>query len=488
MKEKTLHFIRKGLAIRLDDVPADAMLLPVIRHHLGACGTKEGCGEGDCGACTVVIAEPEGEAGVRFRAINSCIRPAHAINGLALFTVEDLETPDGTLHPVQQAMVDTHGAQCGFCTPGFIMSLFGMYQRHVALGKSIDRRTAEVELAGNLCRCTGYRPIVDAACRLSEYSPAWLDARALRARMDELATRIGPQTAPDEKYLLPTNLDQALAWRQAYPDAQVLAGATDVGIWINKLHQEPQRILDVSRVRELRQLEETPTSLLIGASVPLSDAFEALVTIAPSLANFLDRFAGLPIRESATLGGNIANGSPIGDSMPLLIALNAEIHLQGPDGARSSPIERFYRGYRKPDLRPGEIITGVLVPKPQPGALLKAYKVSKRFDDDISAVCLTVMLNISEGRVHAVRIGAGGVAPTPMRAHLTEAALTGQDWTAQAASRAARTLQTEFSPISDLRASEAYRRQVLDGLMQRLWLESQGVACTVGKPPKMRPS
>jgi xanthine dehydrogenase small subunit len=301
--------------------------------------------------------------------------------------------------------------------------------------------------------------------------------------MDELATRIGPQTAPDEKYLLPTNLDQALAWRQAYPDAQVLAGATDVGIWINKLHQEPQRILDVSRVRELRQLEETPTSLLIGASVPLSDAFEALVTIAPSLADFLDRFAGLPIRESATLGGNIANGSPIGDSMPLLIALNAEIHLQGPDGARSSPIERFYRGYRKPDLRPG-----VLVPKPQPGALLKAYKVSKRFDDDISAVCLTVMLNISEGRVHAVRIGAGGVAPTPMRAHLTEAALTGQDWTAQAASRAARTLQTEFSPISDLRASEAYRRQVLDGLMQRLWLESQGVACTVGKPPKMRPS
>lgn len=482
MTWKTLRFIRNGQRVTLDGIPADAMLLPVIREHLGACGTKEGCAEGDCGACTVVVAEADEGNGLRFRAINSCIRPAHAISGMALFTVEDLEAADGTLHPVQQAMIDCHGSQCGFCTPGFIMSLFGMYQRHTALGHPISRRTAEVELAGNLCRCTGYRPIVDAACRLGEYPLRPLDTAALRREIDLLASEPDTRASDTSSYLLPDTLDQALAWRTSRPDALVLAGATDVGIWINKLHHQSSSILDLSRVRELRTIRADDEALMIGASVPLADAFTAIVNLVPSLASFLERFAGLPIRESATLGGNIANGSPIGDSMPLLIAMNAEVHLQGIDGQRASSLESFYLGYRKPDIRAGEIITSIRIPRPSPDSMIKAYKVSKRFDDDISAVCLALAMRVSEGHIRDVRIGAGGVAATPVRAVATEAVLDGKPWNQTSLSEAADVLASEFSPISDMRASAGYRRKVLQGLLTRLWLESQGVACTVAKP------
>lgn len=470
MEIQTIRVVRRGELITLGNVPPDRTLLQVLREDLGDCGTKEGCGEGDCGACTVVVAEPEG-AGLRFRAINSCIRLAHSVDGLALWTVEDLAAADGTLHPAQEAMVQCHGSQCGFCTPGFVMSLFGMYQNHVCAGRSVTRELAQAELSGNLCRCTGYRPILDAAQRMAGLPAVRVDQASLAATLRGLA----PRNPGAGGYLQPTTLRDLLALRRDHPGAQLVAGCTDVGLWVTKQHQRYAQVLDVTRVAELRRLQEADGVLSIGAATPLADAFAALLAARPALATFAQRFAGLPVRNSGTLGGNVANGSPIGDSMPLLIALGTRIVLASTRGERTLALEDFYTGYRQTVLAPDEVVARLLVPLPAPGEFLRAYKVSKRYDDDISAVCLAIRLHREGDRVTGVRIGAGGVAATPARARQAETALEGQAWTEAAAQAACDALRAQFQPISDMRASAAYRREVLGNLMRRFWLESQGV-------------
>ncbi len=470
MQTQTIRFIRRGELITLGNVPPDRTLLEVLREDLGACGTKEGCGEGDCGACTVVIGEPEG-AGLRFRAINSCIRLAHSVDGLALWTVEDLSEPDGTLHPAQEAMVQCHGSQCGFCTPGFVMSLFGMYQNHVRTGRTITRELAQADLSGNLCRCTGYRPILDAAQRMAQLPPARIDEAGLAAKLAALGPASG---APG--YRMPTTLSELLALLRDHPGAQLVAGCTDAGLWVTKQRRRFEQVLDVTRVRELRRIEPADGHLSVGAAVPLADAFDALVAQRPALGAFAERFAGLPVRNSGTLGGNVANGSPIGDSMPLLIALGAQIVLASVRGERTLALEDFYTGYRQTVLAADEVVARLLVPQPAPGEFLRAYKVSKRYDDDISAVCLAIRMHTHEGRATGVRIGAGGVAATPARARQAEAVLEGQAWTEGACEAAAQALRAQFQPITDMRASAAYRREVLGNLMRRYWLESQGTA------------
>ena len=472
MESRTLRFIRRGQVVTLGNVPPARTLLEVLREDLGATGTKEGCGEGDCGACTVVTAEPAADGrGLRWRAINSCIRLAHSIDGLALWTVEDLAAADGRLHPAQEAMVQCHGSQCGFCTPGFVMSLFGMYQNHVCQGRPITREMAQADLSGNLCRCTGYRPILDAAQAMAGLPRAAIDEAAILRQLQSIAP--GPVDA-QAGYLSPTTLTDLLALRQRHPGAQVVAGCTDVGLWVTKQHRQLDHVLDVTRVRELRQVSRREGILEIGAAVPLADAFEAITATRPGLGAFAARFAGLPVRNSGTLGGNVANGSPIGDSMPLLIALGAQVVLASVRGQRQMPLEDFYTGYRQTALAPDEVVTGLQVPEPRAGELLAAYKISKRYDDDISAICLVIALHLQDGRVVDARIGAGGVAPTPARARLAEAALRGQAWSEDTAQAAARALREQFQPISDLRAGAQYRREVLGNLMQRFWLESQG--------------
>jgi len=500
MEGSTIRFIRRGELVALSNVPPARTLLELLREDLGAAGTKEGCGEGDCGACTVVLAELDATGAaprIRWRAVNSCIRLAHSIDGMALWTVEDLAGPDGSLHPAQDAMVRSHGSQCGFCTPGFVMSLFGMYQNQVARGRPITRELAQEALSGNLCRCTGYRPILDAAqamARLPVVPVVPVDEAALVAQLQGLAPAAAPASAP---YLAPARLDALLAARAAHPHAQLVAGCTDVGLWVTKMHREFPQVLDLTRVAELRRIETKVDRLVIGAAVPLADAFEALVAEWPALETFANRFAGLPVRNSGTLGGNIANASPIGDSMPLLIALNAIIVLASVRGERELPLEDFYTGYRQTVLAPDEVLAWIEVPvagRPHPnppaageGAIagpgqgrrhfLRAYKISRRYDDDISAVCLAVSLSLDDqGRVAAISIGAGGVAATPARARRAEDALRGQPWTEAAAQQAGAALREEFQPISDMRASAAYRRQVLGNLMRRFWLESQGEA------------
>jgi xanthine dehydrogenase small subunit len=470
MDTQTIRFIRRGELVSLGNVPPERTLLEVLREDLGATGTKEGCGEGDCGACTVVLAEADGDA-LRWRAVNSCIRLAHSVDGLAVFTVEDIVAPDGTLHPAQEAMVRCHGSQCGFCTPGFVMSLFGMYQNHVCRGREVTRALAQEELSGNLCRCTGYRPILDAAQQMARLPAARVDDAALLARLRAL----GPSPTPEGgRYLAPDSLDALLAARAAHPEAQLVAGCTDVGLWVTKQHRRFDQVLDVTRARELRRIESYDQHLAIGAAVSLADAFAALVALWPQLKTFGDRFAGLPVRNAGTLGGNVANGSPIGDSMPLLIALGAQLVLLRQGGHRHLPLEAFYTGYRKNVLGPGEIVGWILVPRPRPVDFLRVYKISKRFDDDISAVCLALRLEMADGVVAHASIGAGGVAAAPVRAQRTEAFLDGKPWTQQTVHEAIEVLRAEFQPISDMRASAAYRSEVLGNLLQRFWLESQG--------------
>ena len=499
---RTLHFILRGQPMALANVAPERTLLQVLREDLGHTATKEGCGEGDCGACTVVIGEAQGEH-IRYCAINSCIRLAHSIDGMALWTAQDLaqdpllgpvtaataafQPPraDGapgagsaaSLHPAQEAMVQCHGSQCGFCTPGFVMGLFAMYQNRLAQGEPITRAMAVQDLSGNLCRCTGYRPILDAAQRMGQL-PRWqVNEPLLLQKLKHLALeRQGLE--PDSTYILPHTQAQLVAARAAHPQAQIVAGVTDVGLWVTQRQQQFAQVLDVTRVAELRQITHAIDHIAIGAAATLTDAFAALVQQWPQLHTFTTRFAGLPVRNSATLGGNVANGSPIGDTMPLLIALRAQVVLASQRGERSLALEDFYTGYRQNVLASDEVLVRITVPRPVPGPneWLRAYKISKRFDDDISTVCLVLNLAIADGRVQRARIGAGGVAATPVRARATEAALIGQDWNPTTVQRAAQVLQSEFTPLSDMRASAAYRSALLANLLQRFWLESQGTA------------
>jgi len=476
---QTLRFLRRGQAVSVDGVPPTRTLLEVLRDDLHLTATKEGCGEGDCGACTVVLGEVV-NGKLEYKAINSCIRLAHSVDGMAVFTAEDIVSPSGELHPAQEAMVRCHGSQCGFCTPGFVMSLFGMYQNTNG-GQGVTRERAQVDLSGNLCRCTGYRPILDAAQQMGAL-PLPPGCAVDESATVEALKALKPSGAADGAYLKPRSLDALLKARSNRPGAQLVAGCTDVGLWITKQHRRFDRIIDVTGARELRRIETYPHHIAIGAAVSLSEAFGALVAERPQLKTFGQRFAGLPVRNSGTLGGNVANGSPIGDSMPLLIALGASVVLMrwkktktgGEIAHRELRLEDLYTGYRTHVMRPDELLCWIKVPRPTAGERSTVYKISKRFDDDISAVCLALNLHIDQGVVRSASIGAGGVAATPVRARQTEAALLGQPWNEDTVMNAMDTLRQEFQPISDMRASAAYRQTVLGNLLRRFWLESQG--------------
>ena len=508
---KNIQFLKRGEVVCLSNVPPSRTLLEVLREDLDCTGTKEGCGEGDCGACTVVLGEAV-DGALSLKAVNSCIRLAHSIDGMALWTIEDIASettacnphtlqagaaelalPDcrrsgplggqgahavndrgGHLHPAQQAMVQCHGSQCGFCTPGFVMSMFALYENQVCKGKTIDRTLAQEALSGNLCRCTGYRPILEATQKMADLPRAAIDQADVLQKLEQLATEsIASQT--NSAYQMPRDLAALLAAKAAFPNAQIVAGTTDVGLWVTKQHLQFDRIIDVTRVNELRRIEQHPGYIAIGAAVTLTDAFAALVAGRPQLHTFTARFAGLSVRNSGTLGGNVAGGSPIGDSMPLLIALRASVVLMSVRGSREFAVEDFYTGYKKNQLAPDEVLAWIKVPTAVAGERVEIYKISKRYDDDISAVCLAINLQIADGVVTSASMGAGGVAATPVRAVKTQAALAHQSWSKATVDHAMDVLRAEFSPISDMRASAAYRVQVLGNLLLRFWLESQGV-------------
>jgi len=489
-ENSAIRYVLDGEVRSVAGKAATRTVLQHLREDLGRTGTKEGCAEGDCGACTVVVAENH-HGRLRCRAINACIRFLPTLDGKALFTVESLKRADGALHPVQQAMADGHGSQCGFCTPGFVMSLFALYKTQTAPG----RAQIDDALAGNLCRCTGYRPIVDAAgamyalgAELPDADADWLRAscgrdtaaarEAERGLLEQIAS-IRRDTGFEyahggARFRAPRSVDELARLRLEHPRARMLAGGTDAGLWVTKQQRDLGDILYVGEVDELKSVRTTATHLEIGAAVSLAGAFPAMLAHYPGMDEVARRFASPPIRNAGTLAGNIANGSPIGDSMPCLIALGAALVLRRGGATRELPLEDFYLDYRKTALAEGEFVERVRLPLPVPGRQFRAYKISKRFDQDISAVLAAFCIESDGKRISSARIAFGGMAAVPKRATACERALTGKEWTLAAVEAGRAALAAEFSPITDMRASADYRRLVAGNLLQRFFLETTG--------------
>ncbi|WOB09567.1 xanthine dehydrogenase small subunit [Piscinibacter gummiphilus] len=483
MNPQPIRFYHRGAVVEVNGPHPTRSVLEWLREDARCTGTKEGCNEGDCGACTVVVGElAESGDGFSLKTVNACLQFLPTLDGKALFTVEDLKGPEG-LHPTQQAMVECHGSQCGFCTPGFVMSLWSCYERHRSAATRPTRQELADELSGNLCRCTGYRPILDAGQRMFELPPRTLDTapvvKVLQGlqRADGLHyTAFNRQMGGGERvdhFRAPRTLDALAGLREYHPDATLLAGATDIGLWVNKQFRPLGDILYLGEVKELQRIEDVNGELVIGAGVPLEAAWQALAQRVPTLTEVWLRFASPPIRHAGTMGGNVANGSPIGDSAPVLMALDAQLVLRKGTRVRRVALADFYVDYMKNQLHAGELVQAIAVPLPALQRQLRAYKISKRFDSDISAICAGLAIELNGDRVHAVRIALGGMAATVKRAAAAEAALTGQPWTQASVQSAQAALAQDFKPLTDLRASAAYRLQVAQNLLQRFWLETR---------------
>jgi xanthine dehydrogenase small subunit len=506
MNTRPIRFVHRGTVVEVDDVAPTTSVLAWLREHARCTGTKEGCNEGDCGACTVVVAELAERAqavgtpsarstvvgGLSLRTVNACIQFLPTLDGKALLTVEDLEriaggpVPAGhapRLHPVQQAMVDCHGSQCGFCTPGFVMSLAATYERHCERGTTPTRQQLADDLSGNLCRCTGYRPILDAGQRMFELPRVRLDTAPIVAalktlRADPPLSYVAPNPATGrvDRLHAPRSIHDLAARYAANPQARLLAGSTDIGLWVNKQLRDLPELIYVGEVDDLKRIDERDGVLTIGAAAPLEDAWSALCARIAALTDVWLRFASPPIRHAGTMGGNVANGSPIGDSAPVLIALDASVVLRRGATRRTLPLEDLYVGYMSNRLEPGEFVETLLVPLPEAATAVRAYKLSKRFDCDISAVCAGLAVTLDGGTVRDARFAFGGMAAIVKRAAAAEAAVRGQPWSEATVRAAMDALARDFTPLTDMRGSAGYRLRSARNLLMRLWFETRADA------------
>ena len=469
-----IRFLRGGREVRLGNFNPMLTLLDYLRLEERALGTKEGCAEGDCGACTVVLRKRVGGETV-YQPVNACILLAGQADGADVIAVDDLA--DGALHPVQQAMVEQHGSQCGFCTPGFVMALFALY--HTPRSGPPARAEVNDFIAGNLCRCTGYRPIVDAALAACAHAPhdRFEDEESdLRHRLSDLDDGEDVMVEHGTRFFAaPATIPALAELYLKHPDATLVSGATDVGLWITKQLRDLAKIIWLGRVRGLDAIGVEPDAVTFGATVTHQDALAHLAAIDPDLGALLRRFAGRQVRTVGTIGGNIANGSPIGDTPPALIALNSTLTLQRGAATRTLALEDFFIAYGKQDRAPGEFVRAVRVPKLAPNERFRCYKISKRFDSDISAVMGAFRFTLHDRRIVSARVAFGGMAATPRRATRAEAALSGASLDDQANwAPALRALDADFAPITDQRASAGYRRDVARGLLRKALTEVAG--------------
>jgi xanthine dehydrogenase small subunit len=460
-----IAFHLNGTPVCLTDVPPTQTLLDWLREDRGLTGTKEGCNEGDCGACTVMVFDTDGP-----KALNACILFLPQLHGKSVRTVEGLIAPDGTPHPVQTEMVTHHGSQCGFCTPGFVVSM--------AAAHAAGRTDHDTVLAGNLCRCTGYAPIIRAAQAAERASvPQWLIDQTDSAVSLAPAPSGGPEGTRLPSANHPTTTKEFAQWYKANPDATLIAGATDVGLWVTKQLRDLDPVAFIAGIDDLKTIKDSGDSLRIGAGVTINRLMAAVAPTLPSFAEMLRRYASEQIRNAATIGGNIANGSPIGDGPPALIALGATLHLRLGDTCRDMPLEDFFLDYRKQDRHPGEFVEAVSFQKDAPN--LRCYKLSKRFDQDISAVCGCFNVTVDAGIVRAARLAFGGMAGTPKRAAAAEAALLGKAWNLDSIGAARSAMAADFAPMSDMRASAAYRSTAAGNMLIRYFHDLAGARVNV---------
>ena len=467
----TIAFLLNG-APHQCEVSPNTSILTLLREHLALTGTKEGCASGDCGACTVAIGEQNADTHT-FTSANACITPAHQLQGRHLVTVEGL-AKEGRLHPAQEAMIECHGSQCGFCTPGIVMSLFTLHNDLTQRPAPLTPERLEAALGGNLCRCTGYRPIRDAALRMNDMSyerPQWQDAALPTSEND---AEITDTTAKTLFFAQPLSLTALTRLRQEAPQARLVAGGTD--LWLDSTQRlaSLDQLIDVSRVAELLTVEATTfegqPGWWIGAGVTYTQLEPLFEEHFPAFAHLLHRLGSQQIRNRGTLGGNIANASPIGDTPPVLLALGAQVEIASTNGKRCLALEDFFLDYKKTALAADEVVSRIFIPQPVEDSHLRVWKLSKRREDDISALLGAFSYRIEQGTLHDVRIAFGGMAATPKRAKAAEAALEGSTLTAEAFRAAQQALDDDFQPMSDVRGSQHYRQQAAKNLFERLYL------------------
>ena len=456
----------------IDQIDPNTTVLDYLRDQLYRTGTKEGCASGDCGACTVVIAQVE-DSTLIYRSANACITAVGSLHGKQLLTVEDLKQ-NGELHPVQQSMVDCHASQCGFCTPGFIMSMFALRKNNAS---SDPHKTIE-SLGGNLCRCTGYKPIIEAANQSFDF-PCDDQFSAQHDNIVEQLNRINQQhpsahlTHLDKQFFSPSTSDELSKLLLEYPEARLLAGGTDLCLEFTQFLRDAQILIHTGRVKDLATVELNDKSLVLGAAVTYSHAADQLISLYPDLKELIERLGSLQVRNQATIAGNIGNASPIGDMPPVLIALGAELVLRKGNERRTIAIEDYFIKYKVTTLQTSEFIEKIIIPRPSPLSEFKAYKISKRLEDDISATCGAFNVQIEQSAVSSIKIAFGGMAEIPKRAKHCEQALLNQPWNSKSIERAIVELKKDFSPISDFRASANYRLEVSQNMLRRLYLETE---------------
>ena len=479
-----IRFLLNGETVELDRVSPDETLLDYLRLACKLRGSKEGCGEGDCGACTVLVGKIVGDELI-YESVNACIRFVGSLDSCHVVTIEHLRGSDGGLHPVQKAMVDFHGSQCGFCTPGFVMSLYGLWMR--------NPKPADVEiekaLQGNLCRCTGYEAIMRAARAISDYGTLMEDPLAaerahvisrLNALRDGARVEVG---SGKDRLVVPADLDDFATIYAAEAKATIVAGSTDVGLWVTKMMRDISPVVFIGHLAELRTVSEKDGVITIGAGVTYTEAFSFLAKRIPALGNLINRIGGEQVRNMGTIGGNIANGSPIGDTPPPLIALDAKLTLRKGAERRTIPLEDYFIAYGKQDRQPGEFVEAVHVPVPDERSQFAIHKISKRFEEDITATLGAFHLTLdNEGKVASIRIAYGGMAATPKRASAVEAALMGQLWNDATVEAALDAYSIDYQPLSDMRATADYRLLVARNLLRRFYAETQGQAEPLRKP------